>query len=254
MESSGCVRLTGRRRCVRFPTMNRNELAVRPVCLTMTRLLPVFVAAVLFVGSRASAAEFDLSQALKKVEERYNIIRSLQLDFEQTLSYASQPKAARTETGTLFLRKPGKMRWEYKEPQKKLFVSDGKYIFYYSQSSNRVERALVKETDDMRTPLAFLIGRLDFYRDFKEFRHRPERGGQWVIAIPKSDKAPYKEVQFLVTDTFQITRLRVSGQDQSIMDFTFRNEKLNPPVDEKIFSFQPPAGAEFVDLTASSQR
>jgi outer membrane lipoprotein carrier protein len=121
-------------------------------------------------------------------------------------------------------------------------------VYFYSPASNRVERSKLKETEDMRVPLAFLIGRLDFDRDFREFRIRSVANGHWIEATPKSAKAPYRQVDFLLASNFQITRLRVYGQDQSVMDYTFSNERLNPPLDAKLFQFQPPAGAQVVDL------
>lgn len=187
-------------------------------------------------------------ESLRKVENRYNNIRTLQLDFEQTLFYKVQPSAKRTESGVLYLRKPGRMRWEYKRPQEKLFLSDGKDVYYYSSAANRVEKSKLKETDDMRAPLAFLIGRLDFQRDFREYRIRQEGDARWITAMPKSDKAPYREVQFLLMSDYRIAQLRVLGQDESVMDFRFQNEKQNPPLNDSLFVFQAPKGVEFVEL------
>ncbi|MDX1983792.1 MAG: outer membrane lipoprotein chaperone LolA [Bryobacteraceae bacterium] len=207
-------------------------------------------AGLLLLARLCFAAEFDLSATLRKVESRYNNIRAMQADFEQTLRYASQPRASRTESGTLLLKRPGKMRWDYRSPAKKLFLSDGKDVYFYSPAMNRVEKTKLKETDDMRAPLAFLLGRLDFQRDFREYHIRPEGADNWITAKPKSAKAPYREVQFRLTPDLRIVQLRVVGQDESIMDYTFRNEKLNPPVQDAMFRFQAPAGAEVVDLSA----
>lgn len=197
----------------------------------------------------SAPAQTSISESLRKVENRYNNIRTLQLDFEQTISFTAQPSAKRTESGVLFLRKPGRMRWEYRKPAEKLFLSDGKDVYYYSAAAHRVEKSKLKETDDMRAPLAFLIGRLDFQRDFREYHIRQEGPNRWVTAIPKSTKAPYKEVQFLLLSDSRIAQLRVLGHDQSIMDFRFSNELLNPPIADTLFVFQTPKGAEFVEIT-----
>jgi len=194
------------------------------------------------------AAEFNLQKALRSVEDRYNNIRTLQLDFVQTLSYSVQPTAKRTESGTLYLRKPGKMRWDYREPWKKIFLSDGKDVWFYTSASNRVEKSKLKETEDLRAPLAFLIGRLDFERDFKEYHYKDVAGARWITAMPKSAKAPYKEVHFFLEPNAQITKLRVFGHDESVMEFQFRNEKLNPTLPDALFAFQMPPGAELVEV------
>ena len=192
-------------------------------------------------------ADVDLPALLKSVEKRYNNARTLQIDFSE--AYSLPGRGRMLEDGQLSLRKPGKMRWNYAKPVGKVFVSDGKFVYYYSPEANRDEKMKLKETEDMRAPLAFLLGRLEFDRDFKEYRSRREGDATFVTATPKSDKLPYTEVSFLVTDQAEIRRLIVTGQDKSILDFSFRNEKVNPSLNDALFTFTVPKGAEFVDTS-----
>src|SRR4051812_37231035 len=141
----------------------------------------------------ARGADADLSRTLKGIEDRYNHARTLELSF--TERYTLQGKQ-RTEKGELYLRKPGKMRWQYTSPAGKLFISDGKFIYSYSAQDHRAEKMKMKEADDMRAPLAFLLGRLQFNDVFREFRSPPEGDGVFITAIPKSDKLLYTEVSF----------------------------------------------------------
>src|SRR4030081_1265278 len=90
------------------------------------------------------AANEDFSGTLKSVENRYNRAKTLQVTFEET--YAAQGRGRKTASGELYLRKPGKMRWEYRTPAGKLFVSDGKDVFYYSPVAKQVERMKLKES------------------------------------------------------------------------------------------------------------
>lgn len=196
-------------------------------------------------------AEIDLTRLLRGVENRYNRARTLQVLFEE--SYSAPSRGRRTESGELFLRKPGRMRWVYTRPAGKLFVSDGKDIFFYSPNTHRVEKMKLKETGDLRAPLAFLLGKLDFQRDFREYRVRAESGGQWITALPKSDRLPYRQVEFLVTPQHEIRQLKVYSQDNSLLEFRFERERVNPPLSESLFQFRPPPGAEVVDLTGSSE-
>jgi outer membrane lipoprotein carrier protein len=195
----------------------------------------------------APAAPAETGNLLKNVEKRYNSARTLQLRFQQ--SYAVPSRGRRTETGELYLRKPGRMRWNYTAPAGKQFVSDGKDAYFYSPNTNRVEKMKLKESDDMRAPLAFLLGRLDFQRDFREFGFRPETGGTWVVAHPKSDRLPYRQVEFLVSPAFEIRELKVVSQDNSTLEFRFENERMNPALSDSLFRFQPPPGAEIVETT-----
>jgi outer membrane lipoprotein carrier protein len=191
----------------------------------------------------ASAAE--LAPVLRGIENRYNRAQTLEVNFEQT--YRGQGRAWKPERGRLLLRKPGKMRWEYSEPPGKLFVTDGKFAWLYTPESNEVERTRLKETEDLRAPLAFLLGKLDFERDFRRFIWRREGEDYWVVAEPKSDRLVYAQVEFRVDREFRIRHVRIQGQDRSLMEFRFEGERLNPPLPESLFVFKPPAGARLIE-------
>jgi len=193
----------------------------------------------------ALGAGVDTTALLNAVQDRYNHARTLEVLFQQT--YSMRGRVSRTESGELFLRKPGRMRWQYSSPKGKLFISDSKEVYLYTPSSNTVQKMKVRESEDMRTPLAFLLGRLDFFKDFKRFLSEPDNSDVRIIADPKSDQAPYTEVEFVVTPSHEIRYLRITGQDQSVMEFRFSNEKLNPPLAESLFRFVPPPGAEVVE-------
>lgn len=197
-----------------------------------------------------SMAAPDLPNVLKNIEKRYNAAKTLVVSFTET--YKAQGRV-RTESGNLLLRKPGRMRWQYTNPAGKLFVSDGKNVYFYSPDTNRAEKMKLKETEDMRAPMAFLLGRLDFDKDFGQYRTKPAGNSLSVTAIPRSDKMAYREVTFVVAPDAHIERLIVTGQDSSILDFTFSAEKLNPPINDQTFRFELPKGAEFVDSSEGPQ-
>jgi len=190
-------------------------------------------------------AATDVPALLKAVQDRYNRAQTVQVLFQQT--YRLPGRALKTESGELSLRKPGRMRWQYESPQGKLFISDGKQMFLFTPASNRVQRMKVRESDDLRVPLGFLLGRLDFWRDFQRFVSRPEGPDVRLTAVPKSEQAPYTDVEFVVTPSHQIRYLRIIGQDRSVMEFQFSGEKLNPRLAEDLFRFTPPAGVEVVE-------
>jgi outer membrane lipoprotein carrier protein len=207
----------------------------------MNRILWVGLLSVM--GLRGADA-VDLQRTLKGVEDHYNKVRTLQLKF--TESWTSKGRT-RNDPGVLYLRKPGKMRWEYASGQ--LFVSDGKFIYSYYPEEHRAEKMSMKETDDLRAPLAFLLGEVNFERDFGTYRTKPQDGGALITALPKSDKFPYTEVTFLVAADFTIRRLEVRLQTNDLIVFTFEGEKQNPLLTDALFQFTPPKGVELEDLT-----
>ena len=190
----------------------------------------------------AFAGDAKLDGVLHQVEERYNRAKTLQVLFKE--EYIPPGSARRTENGTLLLRKPGRMRWDYTQPKGKLFVSDGKNLWLYTPADNRATKMKLQESEDMRAPLAFLLGRLHFAQEFRNLEARPEASDLRVTAEPKTENLPYSKVEFVVTPESRIREVRVTGFDQSILDFTFDGEKVNPPLDGKLFVFHPPPGAE----------
>ena len=191
------------------------------------------------------AAEPDLNTLLKSIEHRYNSAKTLQVHF--TESYSVDGRSRQAESGELTLRKPGRMRWDYSEPSGKLFVSDGKDVYLYTPNAHRVEKAKLKASEDLRAPLAFLLGKLDFAKEFKDFEMKPEGADELIIAKAKNNKLPYEKVQMLITPSDEIERLVVNGPDLSMLTFQFKDEKLNPPVDDSMFKFQMPPGATLVE-------
>ena len=201
-------------------------------------------AVLLAVAALGAADSVDTQRTLKGVQDRYNKIQTLQVKF--TESTTSRGRTHR-DSGTLYLRKKGKMRWEYASGM--LFVSDGKFIFSYYPEEHRYEKLSMKESDDMRAPLAFLLGDVDFDRDFGTYRTKPQDNDVLITALPKSDKFPYTEVTFLVAADSTIRRLEVKLQTGDLIVFTFEGEKKNPLLTDALFQFTPPKGAELDDRT-----
>ena len=193
----------------------------------------------------------DVPSILRGVERRYNAVQTIEVQFEQ--SYSVKGRGRRLEGGTLYLRKPGRMRLDYRQPPGKWFLSDCKSFYFYSPAANRVEKMRLKESDDLRAPLAFLIGRLDFQKDFTKFVSRQVEGGISISAEPRRpDRAPYRQVEFIVAQDNSIQRLIVVGQDASVMEFRFTGERLNARVDDALFRFRLPEGAELVESRGPS--
>ena len=98
----------------------------------------------------------DIRPTARAVDEHYNHLRSLQTDFTEI--YRGDG-AERTDTGTLWLKKPRKMRWEYRSPKEKLFVSDGKVVWFYLPAEKQLRKTEFRKLDDLRSPIAFLLGK-----------------------------------------------------------------------------------------------
>jgi outer membrane lipoprotein carrier protein len=105
----------------------------------------------------------------------------------------------------------------------------------------------LKESDDMRAPLAFLLGKLDFQKEFRNLQAKPEGPDTRITAEPRTDNLPYSAVEFLVATDHCIKVVKVTGFDHSILEFRLDGEKMDPPLDAKLFQFQAPKGAQLVE-------
>ncbi|MGB7759695.1 MAG: outer membrane lipoprotein carrier protein LolA [Bryobacteraceae bacterium] len=190
-------------------------------------------------------ADPQLGNLLAAVEARYNHAKTLEVLFQE--QYTRQGEPHRAEGGRLQLRKPGKMRWDYTQPQGKLFVCDGKYLYLYTPADNRAERMKLTETEDMRAPLAFLLGKLHFEKEFRNLKAERAGGGWRITAEPKTDDLPYRAVEFVVAQDGRIGEVKVTSYDQAVLDFHFDQEKMDPPLSAGLFQFRLPPGAQLTE-------
>lgn len=210
--------------------------------------------ALLLVGSFRIFADSSApapNTLITKVQDRYNHAKTLSVRFVESYSIAGHQR--RPEAGTLTLRKQGKMRWDYTQPEGKLFICDGKEVYLYTSEDNRVEKVPLKDTEDMRAPLAFLLGHLDMKKEFRDFQTHPDSSAAanvWLDASARDDRVPYKSVEMLIAPDASIRQLKVVGRDESVLAFAFSDEKLNPSVNDAFFHFAVPPGAEVVNALA----
>jgi outer membrane lipoprotein carrier protein len=200
----------------------------------------------LCLAAAALWAAPPLDPALKAAEERYNRARTLQADFEQRYLVRGRPR--KVESGRLSLQKPGRMLWEYREPEGKFFLSDGKFAYFYSRAAGKVERTRLRESEDFRTPLAFLLGRLKFSRDFEDLSLNQTPQGLEVAGHPKTPLFDAEKVVFLLSPLSEVLRLAITQIDSSVLEFMFTHEKLNVPFAPATFQFVRLPGVDVVDV------
>src|ERR1700681_1579769 len=124
---------------------------------------PVFLLLTLLPAVAANPS-LDVHAIAQAVDNRYNHLQTLQAEFTETYRGAG---IERSESGSLWLKKPGKMRWEYRSPKEKLFLSDGKDTWFYLPGDRQVRRIPVKQLDDLRSPLAFLLGKAKLEKELE---------------------------------------------------------------------------------------
>src|SRR3974390_3907743 len=142
---------------------------------------------ILVCGSGQVTGQTDVHPSPNKVDQRYNHMQALQAQFAETYSGAGMK---RTESGTLELKKPGRMRWDYTEPRPKMFVTDGATAWFYVPGERQARRAPVKQIEDLRSPLRYLLGKTKLEKEFPGLTiatdAKPVKAGDVVLrGVPK---------------------------------------------------------------------
>jgi outer membrane lipoprotein carrier protein len=207
-----------------------------------------FVVALLAVSSVAAGAA-DVHTIAQRVDERYNHLHTLEAQFTEIYRGAGME---RTESGTLWLKKPGKMRWEYRSPREKLFLSDGKDAWFYVPGDRQVRRTPMRKLDDLRSPLAFLLGKTRLEKELQGLSLAPDMapwmaGNVVLRGVPKAMADRVNQVLLEITPDSEIARIVIEEVDGSVTEYRFSEQKENMEVGDQRFRFAPPPGAEVIE-------
>lgn len=195
------------------------------------------------------------------LEEHYRQPRTLQAVFLER--YSEGQKQSRVESGMVYFRRPGQMRWEYDSPEKKLFLVDGKTTWFYVPYDHTVTKAPVKESSDLRTPLALLTGKADLSRlcgQIDVITQKEIPAGHSVLrCLPKEAKghsADRDSTEVLLemdTASGELARIEIRQPGGIEVEYRFGNWQLDIPLGGELFRFQVPAGVAIVDGSSFSE-
>jgi outer membrane lipoprotein carrier protein len=179
-----------------------------------------------------------------RVDHHYNALRSLEVHFVQ--SYEGMGMH-RHEAGVLLLKKPGRMRWTYTEPDGKLFILDGHDGYFYSPGETEAQKVPEKQLDDLRSPLQFLLGHTELEKELKNLTVSASGNGLYVLAgVPKGLEQRVTSLKLTVGTDGAIRSMTIEETDGVTNTFTFSGEADNVPAPNTAFVFTPPAGVHVV--------
>ena len=208
-----------------------------------SHLLPL-LSVILFTLS-ISAQQPSTHDLAQRVDRHYNNLKSLKAQF--TESYEGLGRT-RTESGTLLLQKPGRMRWDYSRPTGKLFLLDGKYAWFYSKGDPQVQRIEAKKLDDLRSPLRFLLGHTQLEKEIDHLAQSPAANGNVTLTgIPHNQENRIQRLTLTVTPDGTIIGIEIQETDGAITRFVFTGEQPNAPIPPATFRFTPPAGVPVIN-------
>jgi outer membrane lipoprotein carrier protein len=197
----------------------------------------------------ATALAPDVKSLAAAVDEHYNHLRSLEAEFTEVYRGSGME---RTESGTLWLKKPGKMRWEYRSPKDKLFVSNGKDAWFYVPEDRQARRTEAKKLEDIRSPLAFLLGKTKLEKELQGLSLAPDvqplQPENVVLrGVPRALADRVSEILLEITPLHRIVRIVIEEVDGAATEYRFGEMKEDVAIADGRFQFKPPEGTETVE-------
>ncbi len=221
----------------------------------MPQMPPIrFVAACLAAGlalaTSVASAQTSAADVAQKVQTHYDGVRDFSADFTHAYE-GGVLRRKTTERGTVLVRKPGRMRWNYTAPEEKLFVSDGVKMYAWVPADRQVTVSSMPKGDEASTPILFLVGRGNLVRDFDVAEAPPVAGAPAnsyaLLLTPKRKTAEYDALTLVVDRASLLLRMLIARDGQGgASTFTFTNLKENVNIPDSKFAFTIPRGAEVV--------
>ena len=204
----------------------------------------LLILALLVPGAQAQNQAQDI---LHKVDDHYNHLASLRTRYTE---HYSGMGLDRTESGTLTLKKPGRMRWVYDAASGKpgkLFVLDGSFAWFYTPGDPTVQRIPARQLDDMRTPLRLLLGHTQLQKELDRITVTPTGDTILITGVPNGMEQRIKLLTLRVTPTGAIQTMKLEELSGSITEFAFTGMEENAKVQDGDFKFIPPPGVSIIN-------
>jgi outer membrane lipoprotein carrier protein len=197
-----------------------------------------------------ASGTLDLQTVLDRMQKRYDQAKDFHSRFSQNYSRAVVGRAT-LSTGTITFKKPGRMRWDYDNPEPRMFLSNGQVLWLYEPSEKQAFKQDLK-TSQLPAALAFLMGKGKITDEFdvtfaKDTKHG--RPGDFRLALaPKQPQSAYKSILFVVDPKEFLVRESVLVDSQGNTNhFTFDGLEVNGKIADAVFKWTPPAGVRVVD-------
>ena len=214
---------------------------------TSKLLLYSFLLCLIPYSTLSSASnEISVAEAVQQLQSKYQNMQTLQANFSQSYQSKRFSGGGITESGVVYLRKGGLMKWEYQTPEKKIFISDGLFYFYYVPQDKQVVKTPV-DHQTQQSPALFLAGRGNFAKDFTAQWADPRPGSRLIKLTPVKSQPDF---EYLIVDVDParnlVLRLLVVDSYDNRTEYKFTNIRENPPLPSNFFTFNAPPGTDVV--------
>jgi outer membrane lipoprotein carrier protein len=198
-----------------------------------------------------SAFALDAVAVVDAIQKQYDNTDTFQAKFVQK-SYLKILGQSQKAEGTVSIKKPGKMKWDYKAPDRQILVSNDQGLWLYLPDEKQVTKMKVQSVYSSNTPALFLAGRGKLTKSFTVGKVTEERGLYVAELIPR-DKVQSLSKMVLLADkkSYQIVGSRVYDNLGNKTEMLFSDVRTNPSLKSKLFQFEVPKGVELIDLSST---
>jgi len=200
------------------------------------------LAGTLLLGAAESprAAAEDVA---RRVEERQRNVQDLQARFVQTYRSGVLGREI-VESGTVSIKRPGRMRWDYRKPEPKTFVSDGKVFYFYVPADKQV---IVRDQADSRGITALLLaGRVEILSQFDVGLESAPNGPDRLRLVPRAPDPEVERVYLEVDASYRIHGIDILDPQGNRSRFEFEDMRENLGLPDRLFHFEVPQGVEVI--------
>ena len=208
-----------------------------------------FVLLAAAVGARAqetarARADSFTAQLVNRIEARYGRMRGLAAEFEH--SFSAPGVRERREHGRLILARPQRMRWEYDSNPRKLFIVNGREVWFYVPADREAVHADVRNVSDSRFPFLFLLGQTNLRREFRSIslmeQYLPQVGTYVLRLVPRGRASALREIFLEVYADGRILKVKMVDEAGAISEVVLRSVRENFIAPAEAFDFRPPPG------------
>ena len=189
------------------------------------------------------AYALTVQDAVAAVENHYREVTDLTAKVTQRNFLKSVGKTQRFE-GTLWIKKPGKLRLDYTNGQ--VMLVNGKAALFYSKKSEQVIKKTFTDFEHMTIPVAFLLGAAHIRDDFDVLQPDP-KSPRSLELLPRKQGAAMKKLRLQTDDTGRITGLTIFDKSGNTTEIVFADVQEGAPIDDKLFVFKAPKGTEIIE-------
>ena len=214
--------------------------------------IAIAVVALLALAVPAAPQNPTLDDVIRGVEGAYGKMNDLKAEFNQSALNKSLNQTIDAK-GVVYLKKGGKLRWEYTEPSKQEIVSDGKTIWIHTPQLNQVNTGPAPEA--LSGPAgSFLsgLGKLRQHFNVRFLNPAQPKDGDGNIVLDLTPKQPLPTMSRLILSldpkTWEARKAVVYDQFENTVTMTFTKIAVNTGLPDKLFVFAAPKGTATVPL------